>query len=217
MISLGCDPRFQPVADKAALKSVRRRLKLDDAYILHVGTIEPRKNLSTLVRAYARLRREHRLTPELVLAGEPGWMYQPTVRLVEELGLRNSVHFIGRVPAAELPAVYSAADLLVFPSLYEGFGLPPLEAMTCGTPVVASNVSSLPEVVGDAGLLVDPRDETALAEAMFRALTDTDLRQQMRERGLQRAKGFSWERCARETLAVYAEAIKLQGVTRLRC
>jgi glycosyltransferase involved in cell wall biosynthesis len=208
VVHLGCHARFRPVPADAARAAVGERYGLRDPYILHVGTLEPRKNLATLIRAYARLRRERPIPQGLVLAGDRGWKYEPILRLVEDLGLHAAVQFTGPVPAEDLPALYNAADLFVYPSLYEGFGLPPLEAMACGTPVVTSNVSSLPEVVGDAALLVDPHDECALTEAMARALSDTELRQDMRARGLERARHFSWERSARETLAVYEEAME---------
>jgi glycosyltransferase involved in cell wall biosynthesis len=203
----GYDPRFQPLPASAARHRVRERYNLVDPYILHVGTLEPRKNLDMLIRAYAHLRREPHIAHGLVLVGDRGWKYEPIFRLVEQLGLRDAIRFTGAVPADDLPALYNAADLFVYPSLYEGFGLPPLEAMACGTPVVTSNVSSLPEVVGDAALLLDPHDEGGLVEAMARGLADVELRQHLRERGFEQARQFSWERCARETLAVYEEAM----------
>jgi glycosyltransferase involved in cell wall biosynthesis len=207
VIHNGYDQRFRPLPHTEARARVGERYGLSEPYILHVGTLEPRKNLETLISAYARLRRERYIPHGLVLVGDRGWKYDPIFQLVDQLGLRNAVRFTGAVPADDLPALYNAADLFVYPSLYEGFGLPPLEAMACGTPVVTSNVSSLPEVVGDAALLVDPHDEGALAEAMARVLSDVELRRHMRERGLERARHFSWERCARETLAVYEEVM----------
>lgn len=203
----GCDLRFQPMLRTAARAYVRDRHGLGDPYILHVGTLEPRKNLDTLVKAYARLRRERRIQHGLVLVGERGWKYESIFKLVDQLGLQDAVRCTGAVPAADLPALYNAADLFVYPSLYEGFGLPPLEALACGTPVITSSVSSLPEVVGDAALLVDPGDEEGLALAMAEVLGDGERRRHMRERGLEQARRFSWERCARETLAVYEEAM----------
>ncbi|MBC7249972.1 MAG: glycosyltransferase family 4 protein, partial [Anaerolineae bacterium] len=127
---------------------------------------------------------------------------------VEKLGLKDEVEFAGYVPAEELPLWYNAADLFVFPSLYEGFGLPPLEAMACGTPVVSSNAASLPEVVGEAGLLIDPYDVEGLAAAMRRVLTDRELSTQLRERGLRRARQFSWKEAARQTVAVYEQVLR---------
>jgi len=144
----------------------------------------------------------------LVIGGAKGWFYQDVFARVEELGLEDKVIFPGYIPVSELPLWYNAAELFVYPSLYEGFGLPPLEAMACGTPVVAANTSSLPEVVGEAGLIVDPLDVEGLAEAMRRALDDEALRQEMREQGLERAKGFSWTKTAQETVQVYRRAME---------
>ncbi len=214
VIAHGVDPCFRPRRDARDSASARQRFAFGRHYLLHVGTLEPRKNLTTLIGAYARLRREHRLEHLLVLTGELGWSYKGIFRLVDDLGLRNEVRMTGRLPASDLPGLYAGADLFVCPSLYEGFGLPVLEAMACGTPVVTSNVSSLPEVAGEAALLIDPRSEAELAEAMIRALTDTSLRKQMRSSGLDQARRFSWERCARETLAVYEEAAGSAGVGR---
>ena len=165
------------------------------------------RTVTTLLKAFAELRRrgvEH----SLVVAGQRAWKYGADFQLAEELGLKGRVIFTGYVPPEEMPALYNAADLFAFPSLYEGFGLPPLEAMACGVPVVTSNVSSLPEVVGDAALLVDPRDDAALCDAMERILKDGWLRTTLRKRGLERAATFSWEKAARETIAVYEEAAR---------
>jgi glycosyltransferase involved in cell wall biosynthesis len=144
----------------------------------------------------------------LVVAGALGWGYRREVALIDALGLRDSVIMTGYVPTGDLPAVYAMAEALVFPSIVEGFGLPPLEAMACGTPVVCSNAASLPEVVGDAALLVDPTDVDGLATAMERVLTDADLAADLRERGLARAAGFTWARTARETVGVYERVLR---------
>jgi glycosyltransferase involved in cell wall biosynthesis len=173
-------------------------------YILFVGSVEKRKNLRGLLQAYAHLRTMGE-PPPLVVVGARRGRGNGITETLREHDLKPHVVFLGYVPDEDLPALYSGADLFVFPSHYEGFGLPPLEAMACGTPVVCSNTSSLPEVVGDAAIMVDPTNVEALAEAMHRVLTDGDLRQHMREKGLARAKQFTWERCARETLAVYQE------------
>jgi len=144
----------------------------------------------------------------LVIVGAPNfWKSSPVAESVEKLGLKSCVHFTGYIPEGDLPALYNGADLFVFPSLYEGFGLPVLEAMACGTPVITSNTSSLPEVAGDAALLVDPYDVDAIAEAMRRVLTDLNLAGELRVKGLARASEFSWERTARETLAVYEKVL----------
>ena len=201
----GVDDRFQPVADPARLAALRQRFKLPERFLLYLGTIEPRKNLPALLDAYHSLVAAGE-EADLVIAGRKGWLYQPVFAHVRRLGLERRVHFTGWVDDADAPALLSAARAFVFPSLYEGFGLPPLEAMACGTPVVASNTSSLPEVVGDAGLLVDPTDRAALAAALRRVLADDGLAATLRAKGLRRARRFRWEKAALETLAVYRAA-----------
>ena len=172
-----------------------------------MGSLEPGKNRGRLLQAFGRLRARG-LEHTLAVAGQRAWRFEGEEPLAGRLGLADAVRFLGYVPPADLPALYSAADLFVFPSLYEGFGLPALEALACGTPVVTSSVSALPEVVGDAALQVDPLDVEALAEAMERLLRDDGLRADLRERGLRRAEEFSWERTARQTLAVYERATR---------
>jgi glycosyltransferase involved in cell wall biosynthesis len=199
----GVNPAFRPIADPMRLAQVRARYKLPARFMLYLGTIEPRKNLVMLLEAYRALVAREQATPDLVIAGRKGWLYQPVFDRVRELGLEARVHFTDWVAADDAPALLSAADVFVFPSLYEGFGLPPLEAMACGAPVICSNVSSLPEVLGEGGLLVEPRDASAWTEAMARVLGDARLCAELRARGLQQAQKFSWERTARETLAVY--------------
>ncbi len=199
----GVSPRFRP-ADPAAIAAVRQKYGLPEHFILYVGTIEPRKNLTALLEAFANLQSAIG-NLHLVFVGKKGWLYEGFFRRLRELGLEERVHFTGYVPDEDLPVLYSAADLFVFPSLYEGFGLPVLEAMACGVPVVCSNTSSLPEVAGDAALLVDPTDVRALAAAMERALTDQALRATLRARGLERARRFTWEEAARRTLEVYRQ------------
>jgi glycosyltransferase involved in cell wall biosynthesis len=208
VVHLGCDASFHPLPVEAARAVVRQRYGVDAPYLLHLGTLEPRKNLARLVRAYARLRGELRDPPSLVLAGERGWKCDDVFRLVDELNLRAQVRFTGRVDDADLPVLFNAAAVFVYPSLYEGFGLPPLEAMACGVPVVCSNVASLPEVVGDAALLVDPLDEEGLTAALRRVLEEPALRADLRQRGLERARRFSWQRCAEATLAAYADVAR---------
>jgi glycosyltransferase involved in cell wall biosynthesis len=183
---------------------IRSSHGLPGSYILFVGSIEKRKNLHGLLHAYARLRKMGETHP-LVVVGMRRWRYTETTETLRELDLEQHVIFTGYMPDADLPALYSGADLFVFPSLYEGFGLPPLEAMACGTPVVCSNAASLPEVVGNAAITVDPHDAEGLAEAMHLVLTDVDLHEELREKGLERARQFTWERTARETVAVYRE------------
>jgi len=205
-VPLGVAPRFQPVSPEQVASHLVRRFGLRPPYVLYVGAITIRKNVVRALRAFASIRQ---FLPELrfVLAGARVWRKTPLEPVIQELGLADRVYCTGPFPDADLPALYAGADLFVFPSLYEGFGLPPLEAMACGTPVVCSNAASLPEVVGDAALTVDPYDVDALADAMCRVLVDGQLREDLRARGLARARRFSWEKTARETVAVYREVL----------
>lgn len=195
----GRDERLGPLPAEA-VAGFRAAHKLPETFMLFLATLEPRKNLLTLLRAYAAARDTLRMP--LIVAGGKGWMYEPIFKLVEELDLRDHVRFAGFVPPDELGLWYNAATAFVYPSLYEGFGLPPLEALQCGTPVITSNVTSLPEVVGDAAITVDPTDVTALADALVRVATEPGLRDELRERGPRQAAKFSWERTAAGTLAV---------------
>lgn len=187
-----------------AVAAFRNERQLPDQFLLFLGTLEPRKNLTTLLRAYAAARPS--LDMPLVVAGGKGWLYEPIFALVDELGLREQVRFAGFVPRDELGLWYNAATALVYPSLYEGFGLPPLEALQCGTPVITSNTSSLPEVVNDAAVTVDPTDVDALARALTRIAADAELRAELRERGPNQAARFSWERTAAGTLGALRAA-----------
>lgn len=201
VIYSGVDERFRPL-DAPQIGARRAPLPDGMPFVLTVGTLQPRKNHLTLVRAFARIAR--RLPDlQLVIAGGKGWMYDQVTAEVTRLNLGERVRFIGFVDDADLPDLYRAARVFAFPSLYEGFGLPPLEAMACGVPVVVSNASSLPEVVGDAGLLVEPLDVDGLAEALIRAVTDEAWRAQAIARGLARARQFTWRRSAEQLLAVY--------------
>jgi len=201
---------FQPQQVAPAPREFRGRRLAPQRFILFVGTIEPRKNLPNLLRAFRLMMDRYpdlEPHPRLVIAGAQGWLSESVLSLVNELRLSQETAFIGTVSAEELLWLYNAARFLAFPSFYEGFGLPPLEAMSCGTPVVATNAGSVPEVVDTAGLLVDPHDVEGWAEAMARLWGDAALRQDLRARGLERAARFSWERAAQETLAVYGEAV----------
>lgn len=199
----GVDSAFKPVADRGSLQAVRDRYAGGRPFILSLGTLEPRKNYPTLIRAFAQARAAANLPHALVIVGKRGWVYEPTFAVVEDLGLQTHVLFPGFVPDTDLPALYSAADLFALPSFYEGFGLPALEAMACGTPVVVSDVSSLPEVVGDAGLYVQPRDADALAEAMVRLVEDAEFRGELARAGQAQAAKFTWEKAAQELVGVY--------------
>ncbi len=209
----GVDPSFAPAQNQTELESFRVRRRVPERFILHVGTIEPRKNIARLVRALARAKRAARLPHRLVLIGARGWKYAEVDAVIEQEGMQEDVVFAGYAPPDELPLWYRAADVFAYPSRYEGFGLPPLEALASGTPVVASNAASLPEVVGDAALLVAPDDEAALADALVRAATDAALREQMIARGLAQAAKFSWARAARETADIYRAALAEHGVS----
>lgn len=184
----------------------RRQRGFPERFILFVGTLEPRKNLPTLLEAFPRIWREHRIP--LVVVGGKGWLYERVFMTLDRLRLtEKQVHMVGAVSSQQLADYYGCATCLVMPSLYEGFGLPALEAMACGTPVVVSNVSSLPEIVGDSGLQVNPEDVDGLAETLIRLLADEKLSRRLGEMAIRRAATFSWERTARETLAVYQRAV----------
>jgi glycosyltransferase involved in cell wall biosynthesis len=195
------DPIYRPMPLAEARAAVARRFGVRDAFVLAVGVLQPRKNLPRLVRAFARV--VDRVPHRLLLVGKPGWATEELHAAIERGRLGGRVQFTGYVPDADLPALYAAADLFAYPSLYEGFGLPPLEAMACGTPILTANTTSLPEVVGDAAVSVDPTDEAALAAALEELLRSPEQRAELRERGFARAARFSWQETARRTLAVY--------------
>jgi glycosyltransferase involved in cell wall biosynthesis len=201
----GLDPRFRP-GTVEAIAATRAALGTPDGYLLAVGTLEPRKNLPTLLAAWEALADADPATPPLILAGGAGWetrSFRRRLAALEPRGLRH----LGRVDDDRLLALYQAATVFAYPSLYEGFGLPVLEAMACGVPVVTSDVSSLPEVAGGAALLVDPRDAKALAAALHRLLTEPGLHRDLAARGLERAKAFSWEKTAAGMEEVFREAL----------
>ncbi len=208
-IPLAASDHFRPVTDEGELQRVRHTYGIEGEYILSVGAIQPRKNLRRLIEAYARLRwtRPEGNLPKLVVAGKCAWLYEETLRTIKELQLTESVVLTGYVPEKDLPALYSGAICFVYPSYFEGFGLPPLEAMKCGAPVITGDRTSLPEVVGDAGLMVDPFDVDALAAAINRVISDSTLRAELTAKGLARAKLFDWKETARQTLTVYQEAV----------
>jgi len=197
------NPFFHPMDRREATQRVKRRFGISDDFLLFVSTIEPRKNVPNLLRAFRQILDDYHVRVKLVVVGQKGWLFDEAFDLVEDLKLGEEVVFLGRVATEELLWLYNSAQALVQPSIYEGFGLMPLEAMTCGTPVVVSNVSSMPEVAGDAGLTVDPHDVDQLAVAMWRILDDTELRSSLIQKGLKRSACFSWDKTATQTLALY--------------
>jgi glycosyltransferase involved in cell wall biosynthesis len=207
--SLAAAPHYRPITDGAALADVQARYRVTQRYILALGNIEPRKNLARLVDAYARAReRGHLVGVKLVLAGKVQGPDSEVVGRVDKSGYAADVVFPGYIADADLPALYSGARAYVYPSLYEGFGLPPLEAMACGTPVICSNAASLPEVTGDAALSFSPYDTEALTEALIRIDVEPGLGDDLCQKGLRRATQFSWTRCAEQTLTIYREAMQ---------
>jgi glycosyltransferase involved in cell wall biosynthesis len=214
----GRDETLAPVADPTLLATVRSRHGLSGPYLLYVGTLHPRKNLVRLVQAFASFVQSPLFSSQcaipdlqLVLAGQKGWLYEEILAQVRHSGVANRVVLTGYVPDSDLPALLSGALAFVYPSLYEGFGLPVLEAMACGTPVACSNTSSLPEVVGDAALLVDPLDIEAWVAAFCRIAADEGLRRELVERGLRQVRRFSWRTCAEETLQVLQALSRWDG------
>lgn len=201
----GIDESLRPVRDPSRIADLRQRLGIPGPYILHVGSVQPRKNLIRLVEAFARVA-DSITGLSLVLAGRLGWGYRSLLARIRQLRLEKRVLLPGYVPDEDITTLYSGALVYAFPSLYEGFGFPALEAMACGTPVVCANTSSLPELVGDAALTFAPTDVEALAAALRRLLTEEGLRRTLIERGFERVKRFTWDACARATLDVLAEA-----------
>lgn len=206
VVLLSVDERYARVTDAAVLQRVRQRYVLPESFMLYVGTIEPRKNISGLARALALLPENVRRQFPLVVCGALGWHSRAILEEIRALAISDSIQLIGFAEHEDVPALYSLATLFVYPSLYEGFGYPPLEAMSCGVPVITSNTSSLPEVVGEAGIMVDPRDDAALARGIQRVLEDADLQLSLSRKGIERAKQFRWESTAARTLAVLESA-----------
>ncbi len=204
VVYLGIDGKFKPLEN---INNINGNYDINSPFILYVGTLEPRKNIPSLIKAYYKLRKKG-VEHKLVIAGGKGWKYKQIYEQVNKLKLQKEVIFMGYVPEDDLPKMYNAADLFIYPSFYEGFGLPPLEAMACGCPVITSNTSSLPEVVGDAGIMIDPYNIDELASAMDEILSNERLREEMIKKGLRRAKIFSWEKTAEETMQVYNEIHK---------
>lgn len=207
VVHLGVSPCFRAMSPLETLPVCEQLGLAHGCYVLAVGTLEPRKNLLSLLRAFRRLPHELSRQYPLVIAGMVGWLHEETDKEIAALEKEGLLRILGPVTEEVLPSLYAAARLFVYPSIYEGFGLPPLEAMACGAPVITSDRASLPEVVGDAGLCVDPYDIDAMAEAIRSILEDPQRQQIMGKAGNERSRLFTWQRCARETLAVYQKAI----------
>lgn len=204
VIYLASDEIYQLINNKQEIrKELYKKYKyIGSPFILYVGTLEKRKNIPVLIKAFYKLKKM-KMTHKLIIVGKKGWKYDDIFKTIEALNLQKDVIFTGYVPKEDLVKFYNLADVFVYPSLYEGFGLPPLEAMACGCPVITSNTSSLPEVVGDAGIMVNPYDVEGLVKAMYEVLTNESLRKELSRKSLQRAKLFSWRKTAEETWKVY--------------
>ncbi len=205
VVPLGVDQRFRPQND-AEVARIQERYHLPPKFVLFVGTLEPRKGIDTLIEAFAAVRQSQPAL-DLVIAGKRGWYWRQLLQRIAALGLEANVHVLDYVPEADLVALYSAATVFALPSRYEGFGLPVLEAMASGAPVITTHSSSLPEVTGDAGLLVPPDDVGALAAAIIAVVDQPNLQVALRERGIERARQFTWERTARATLRIYEQVL----------
>lgn len=200
----GLRPHFRRITDPMLLRSTENKFGLKHPLVLGVGTLQPRKNHIGLIKAFHQAQSDKRNRPAmLALAGGYGWLYEETKQLVADLKLEKRVRFLGPVSDLDLTMLYSLADVFAFPSFFEGFGVPPIEAMACGAPVITSNTSSLPEVVGDAALTVDPHNVAELARAMTRLLGDEKLREELRQKGYERAQLYTWPKSARKMLDVY--------------
>jgi glycosyltransferase involved in cell wall biosynthesis len=211
VIPNGVSAHFRRITDPVILGATRNKFGLRHPLVLGVGTLEPRKNHIGLIKAFYQAQKKKGGPSMLALAGGKGWLYEETQQLVEELKLEKKVRFLGRVSDLELVALYSLADVFAFPSFVEGFGVPPLEAMACGAPVITSNTSSLPEIVGDAALLINPRNTGELSAAIMRILQDKSLQEDLRQKGYERVKQYTWPVSARKMLSIYQKLY--DGVT----
>lgn len=207
-VLLGVEPLFHPRTAEDTRSVLNRHGLVHGQYLLAVGTLEPRKNLQVSLRAYMQLPQQIRKHFPLVLVGMSGWRTSALEQQIAPLVRAGEIRQIGYLPREELAMVIAGALTLIYPSIYEGFGLPPLEAMACGVPVIASDVSSLPEVVGNTGLLINPHDDEALAQAIQKLIMDPDIRQQLSHKALARSAEFTWDKCVRQTVDVYRQALK---------
>lgn len=205
IIPCGVGPQFQRITDQILLEQTRHKFELQHPFIFSVGTLEPRKNHLGLIKAFYEAQKSKNAPAMLAIAGGKGWMYEETQRTVAELKLENKVRFLGRVSESELITLYSLADIFAFPSFFEGFGIPPLEAMACGTPVITSNTSSLPEVAGGAALLVDPHDIHAIAQAITEIMGNEPLQEDLRQKGYAQAQRYTWSQAASKMLSIYQQ------------
>ncbi len=201
VVHSGINKIFKKI-NKNSTENTLNKYSINFPYILYVGTLEPRKNISSLIMSFYKLKKKN-LANKLVIVGSKGWKYSDIFTLAKKLKLSNDIIFTDYIPEDNLPAFYNGADLFVYPSLYEGFGFPPLEAMACGCPVITSNTSSLPEIVDDAAIMINPYNIDELTNQMQNVLKDENLKNLMIKKGLQRSKKFSWEKCAKETLTIY--------------
>ncbi len=203
VIPNGVGAHFRRITDPILLGATQHKFNLKAPLVLAVGTLEPRKNHRGLIKAFYKAQQKKNGPAMLAIAGGQGWLYEETKQLVAELKMEKKVRFLGRVTDLELVTLYSMTDMFAFPSFFEGFGVPPIEAMACGAPVITSNTSALPEVAKDAALLVDPYDIDALADALTRLTEDASLREELRQKGYQRAKQYTWAMSAQKMLTVY--------------
>ncbi len=199
----GLDPAFRPIRDEEHLHRVRTRYSLPDRFILSVSRLEPRKNFVGLIHAFERFKARTSYPHHLVIAGGKGWKYEPIFQAAAASPFREAIHFLGFVDDEDLPALYTLADVFAYPTFYEGFGFPPLEAMACGTPVLSSDNSSLPEVVGDGGILLPANDVDAWADALQKILSDDALRSRLIEKGYTQSAKFTWEKSAQHLVRIY--------------
>ena len=199
--------KFHPVTEQNLIRSICEKYQIPDRYFLYLGTIEPRKNLERLIQAYALFVKSYQNPPQLVLAGAKGWHNESLFQTIRKLNLEKSILFTEYIADQDLSAIISGAVAFVFPSVYEGFGMPPLEAMACGTPVLVSDAASLPEVTGTSAVIVPPEDIQAMAAGLEALDTDVALRQRLRDEGLARAKAFSWKHSAELLYQVYEEML----------
>jgi len=206
VVNLAADESFRPI--KSDFKNILSKYGINKKFIFYFGNLSPHKNITTLINAYSRLSAEIKKEYRLVIGGRKGRYFQSLLEIIRALKIEGQVIFTGFIPEEDLPHFYNAASVFVFPSLYEGFGLPPLEAMACGTPVIASKAASLPEVIAEGGILIDPHNSKELSEKIYPVLTNEEMRKNLSIKALNRAKNFSWEKFSKEVLKVLEETFE---------